>query len=137
MKQMLLPAVVFIAVASLGLYGCGRTTKTEPETSNTPSATDGDHMEHGEHDHGDHAHHDDNGQSAMEKMTAELAGLSAEDRAAAEKQHFCPVSGEMLGTMGAPQKIDVNGQQIWICCDGCKDQLLEKPDEYLAKLQKE
>ncbi len=73
----------------------------------------------------------------MEKMKAELAKLSPEDAASAEKQHVCPVSGKMLGTMGAPQKIDVNGQGVWICCAGCKDQLLEKPDEYLAKLKQE
>jgi len=73
----------------------------------------------------------------MEKMKAELAKLSPEDAESAEKQHMCPVSGEMLGTMGAPQKIDVNGRNVWICCDGCKDQLLEKPDEYLAKLRHE
>lgn len=73
----------------------------------------------------------------MEKMKAELAKLSPEDAASAEKQHVCPVSGEMLGTMGAPQKIDVNGQMVWICCAGCKDQLLEQPGKFLAKLKKE
>jgi hypothetical protein len=73
----------------------------------------------------------------MEKMKAQLAKLSPEDAASAEKQHMCPVSGEMLGVMGAPQKVDVNGRNVWICCDGCKDQLLEKPDEYLAKLRQE
>ena len=73
----------------------------------------------------------------MEKMKAELAKLSPEDAAAAEKQHFCPVSDEMLGTMGAPQKVDVNGQMVWICCEGCEDRLLANPEEYLAKLKKE
>ncbi|GIX05098.1 MAG: hypothetical protein KatS3mg114_0967 [Planctomycetaceae bacterium] len=73
----------------------------------------------------------------MEKMKAELAKLSPEDAASAEKQHLCPVSGEMLGTMGAPIKVDVNGQQVWICCDGCKKALLENPDEHLAKLRQE
>jgi YHS domain-containing protein len=66
--------------------------------------------------HGDHDH-PGSSQSDMEKM--------------------CPVSGEMLGTMGAPQKVTVNGQQVWICCDGCKDKLLENPDKYLAKLKKD
>ena len=46
------------------------------------------------------------------------------------------VSGEMLGTMGAPKKVDVKGQAVWICCDSCKDSLLKEPDKYLAKLQK-
>jgi Cu(I)/Ag(I) efflux system membrane fusion protein len=68
-------------------------------------------------------------------MKAELAKLSPEDSASAEKQHVCLVSGEMLGTMGAPIKVDVNGQQVWICCEGCRDMLLENPDEYLAKLK--
>ena len=72
-----------------------------------------------------------------EKMKAELAKLSPVDAASAEKQHFCPVSGDMLGAMGAPIKVDVDGQQVWICCEGCRDSLLENPDEYLAKLKKE
>ena len=72
----------------------------------------------------------------MNKMKAELAKLSPEDAAAAQRQHMCPVSGEMLGTMGAPLKIDVKDQQVWICCEGCKDKLLASPDEYLAKLKR-
>ena len=38
--------------------------------------------------------------------------------------------------MGAPIKVDVNGQPVFICCEGCKDKLLSKPEEYLAKLKK-
>src|SRR5690349_3646195 len=38
-----------------------------------------------------------------------LADLSAEDRAIAIKQAVCPVSGENLGTMGAPVKMEVKG----------------------------
>ena len=52
------------------------------------------------------------------------------------KQHFCPVSGEMLGTMGAPEKVEVEGKQIWICCDGCKNKLLADPTQYLARLNR-
>jgi len=48
---------------------------------------------------------------------------------------MCPVSDEMLGSMGAPIKIDVDGQQVWICCEGCRDPLLEDPAKYLAKLK--
>ena len=87
-------------------------------------------------DHSNHAHRQAGGATDMEKMKAELAKLPPEDAASAEKQHVCPVSGEMLGTMGAPQKIDVNGQMVWICCEGCKEQLLAQPDKFLAKLKK-
>ncbi len=71
----------------------------------------------------------------MEKMTETLASFSPEDRESAMKQHFCPVGGEMLGSMGAPEKVDVNGQSVWICCKGCKKKLLADPDKYLAKLR--
>jgi hypothetical protein len=70
------------------------------------------------------------------KITAALAELSTEDRALAVKQKICPVSGETLGSMGAPKKVDVKGRAVFICCDGCREQLLAKPDEYLAKIDK-
>ena len=125
---------LFLAAALMfGLSGCNTPS---PDPSPSGQATDA-HTDHTDHDHGDHAQQSAGGQTDMEKMKAELAKLSPEDAASAEKQHMCPVSGKMLGAMGAPQKVDVNGQQVWICCDGCKDQLLEKPDEYLAKLNRE
>lgn len=70
------------------------------------------------------------------KITEALAKLSAEDRALAEKQKVCPVSGEPLGAMGTPKKIEVKGQSIFICCEGCEEKLLANPDKYLAKLNK-
>lgn len=90
--------------------------------------------------HGDHAGHgttsgqEQRGPSDMDKMRSELQKLSPEDRATAEKQHICPVTGKMLGTMGPPQKVDVRGRQVWICCPGCRDELLNNAEKYLAKL---
>ncbi len=114
---------------SLGLYGCGDSSEQAPTTETTSPATTATH--------GHQAHDGEEGLSDMEKMKAVLAKLSPEDAASAEKQHVCPVSGDMLGIMGAPIKVDVNGQQIRICCEGCRDPLLENPDEYLAKLKME
>jgi YHS domain-containing protein len=65
-----------------------------------------------------------------------LAALSAEDRAAAEKQGVCPVSGEKLGSMGTPYKVTVKGRTVFLCCDGCEEDLKKDPDKYLAKLNK-
>jgi membrane fusion protein, copper/silver efflux system len=73
--------------------------------------------------------------SDMDNMRSDLQKLSPEDRASALRQHLCPVTGKMLGTMGAPQKVDVRGQQVWICCSGCKNELLNNTDKYLAKLR--
>lgn len=123
-------------ILSITMYGCGSSTPPNDASSEESAATH-EEMGHGDHESMDHEHHSDAEQSDMEKMKAELAKLSPEDAASAEKQHFCPVSDSMLGTMGAPIKMDVKGHQVWICCNGCKDALLENPDKYLAKLQHE
>ncbi len=69
-------------------------------------------------------------------IAANLAKLSDEDRAAAEKQKVCPVSDEALGSMGAPVKIELaDGRSAFICCAGCEQQLRDEPDKYLAKLE--
>jgi Cu(I)/Ag(I) efflux system membrane fusion protein len=108
----------------IGLTGCPR---GGANNGGAPADMSTDHAgEHGSHNASD-----------VEKMKAELAKLPPEDAASAEKQHFCPVSGEMLGTMGPPLKVDVNGTQVWICCKGCREELLANPDEFLAKLNKE
>ena len=73
-------------------------------------------------------------QNAISKAMAELP---AEDRAAAEKQKVCPVSGEPLGAMGKPYKTTVKGQTVFLCCDGCEDELKKNPEKYLAKLKRD
>jgi YHS domain-containing protein len=65
-----------------------------------------------------------------------LAKLSAEDRALAEKQKTCPVTDEPLGSMGAPVKVSLKGQTVFLCCAGCEEELKKEPDKYLAKLNK-
>ena len=52
------------------------------------------------------------------------------------KQKICPVTGEPLGSMGAPVKVSVSGRNVFVCCKGCEKPLLRKPDEYLAKIPK-
>lgn len=151
-KRLLLPTL-FAIVLLVTAYGCSSPESATPAAS---SATEDAHAGHSDQEmpkevehadaHAGHNHaanesdaHDqkpDKGKTDMEKMTETLASFSPEDRASAMKQHFCPVSGAMLGTMGAPEKVDVNGQPVWICCDGCKDKLLADPAKYLAKITK-
>ncbi|QDV83713.1 hypothetical protein [Planctomycetes bacterium TBK1r] len=138
-----------MAILFFGLVGCNPSDVTETDGEATaPAAAEMDHnnMDHDGHDMDGHdhlAHSAPQGaeeipaaKSDMDKMMDALANLPEEDRKSAMKQHFCPVSGEMLGVMGAPEKVDVNGQSVWICCDGCKDKLLADPEKYLAKLNK-
>ena len=62
---------------------------------------------------------------------------SAEDDAALiAKQKICPVTGELLGSMGAPVRVSVANRTVFVCCKGCDKPLLRKPDEYWAKLPK-
>jgi len=74
----------------------------------------------------------DEGPSA--EVIAALSKLSDEDRALAENQRICPVTGYPLGSMGTPPKVDVNGTPVFICCEGCRESLLEEPEKHLAKL---
>jgi hypothetical protein len=64
-----------------------------------------------------------------------VAKLSDADRDAALKQVICPVSGEKLGSMGAPPKLTVEGQEVFICCSGCEETLRAEPQKHLAKLK--
>jgi hypothetical protein len=120
-------AVLLLPAASL-LSGCGKSSTPNASPPATEQVSQTDPTSHG------HANSTDDSQDT--EIAAALAKLTAEDRALAVKQRICPVSGELLGSMGAPIKIDVKGQPVLICCDGCKADLLAKPDEYLAKLNK-
>ena len=67
---------------------------------------------------------------------AELASLSPEDKELALKQLTCPVSGEHLGSMGAPLKVSAEGKSFLICCDGCNKEVKANSKEVVAKLKK-
>jgi len=63
-----------------------------------------------------------------------LAELPEADRALAVKQKICPVTGEPLGPMGKPVKVEVKGRTVFLCCAGCEEDLKKEPDKHLAKL---
>lgn len=150
MHRFCLP-LTFLAVAiAIALAGCGTSSPPDPDPDRevTPRADTSKVPE--EHDHavadpphpasqadgsqpGGSTQNPSNG-GDMEKMAEGLAKLSPTDRASAEKQHFCPVSGKMLGTMGAPIKVTVEGREVWLCCSACEDPLRADPDKYLGKL---
>jgi hypothetical protein len=64
-----------------------------------------------------------------------LAKLAPVDRKLAEAQRECVVSKEHLGTMGTPVKILVQGQPVFLCCDGCTRKALADPEKTLARVK--
>ncbi|HQU46038.1 MAG TPA: hypothetical protein PK867_24710, partial [Pirellulales bacterium] len=71
------------------------------------------------------------------KIEAALASLSPADRRTAESQKFCPIlKNNRLGSMGPPVKLEVDGQTVFVCCGGCKEQALEDPEKTLAQVAK-
>lgn len=71
----------------------------------------------------------------MDKIMVALAGLSKPDRQAAVGQRICPVTKMALGSMGTPARVDVQGTPVFICCEGCREELLSEPGKYRAKLE--
>ena len=135
------------------MSGCGTSGTTDQgQSDSTPVVAEqaDDHEGGGEEghshtgDHADHVHQDadsnghdhadhDDGSANSAEIDGALALLSTTDRALADKQKVCPVSGDPLGAMGTPIKLTVQGNDVFICCKGCEEPLLEDPDKYLAQ----
>lgn len=66
----------------------------------------------------------------------EIATVPASDvqlaGAAIARQKICPVSGKPLGSMGDPVAVDVNGQRLFVCCEGCVGSVKSNPAKYAA-----
>lgn len=72
-----------------------------------------------------------------QEISVELAKLSKDDRLLAEKQRFCPISKESrLGSMGMPVKLMLDGEAVFLCCEGCEDAAKKRAAE-TAKLVRE
>ena len=52
-------------------------------------------------------------------------------------QKTCPVTGQPLGSMGAPVPVTVNGQTIYLCCEGCVAKFNQYTDACLALVESE
>ncbi|HKB02705.1 MAG TPA: efflux RND transporter periplasmic adaptor subunit [Gemmataceae bacterium] len=70
-----------------------------------------------------------------EKIEKALSELPAGDRAMAESQRLCPVTGQTLGAMGKPEKVDVDGFAVFTCCDACNDEVRERTGEMRKKVE--
>ena len=115
----------FAALATFAV-GCQSQSSTPPTEASA----------HVEAEGADHAGHEQ-GVDGESDVTLAMAKLSPEDRTEAEAQKFCAVMNtSLLGSMGAPLKLDVQGQPVFVCCAGCKSKALKNPDETLETVAK-
>ncbi len=117
-------ALVAIGALTIWSVGCDSSSST---TSATSSQANGQAV----HEHEGHEHNHEHDAAAIAEN---LAKLPDEDRAAAEKQKLCPVTDEPLGSMGVPRKVTVEGRDVFLCCEGCEEEIKANPEKYLAKL---
>ena len=77
-------------------------------------------------------------QDAVEqKIQAELAKLGPADRQLAVAQRFCAtIADSRLGSMGPPVKIMLDGQPVFLCCEGCEQTAKDDPQTTLARVKK-
>jgi uncharacterized protein YceK len=116
MKQIYV--VLLILAVSSATSGCG-SSSTEQPSQKSPSTIA----------------MNEKGKKAGEADAADAQVLTAEDRAAAEKQRICPVTDQLLGSMGDPYKLEVKNRTVFLCCEGCVVAIRQNPDKYLAKLK--
>lgn len=103
---------------------------SEMQLSNRPSLidpikADGKSPPDHEHDH----------DFETPEIKAALAKLSEGDGRLAREQRICPVTEAPLGSMGTPKKVEVEDHAVFICCEGCRQPLLDNPDKYLDVLE--
>jgi hypothetical protein len=123
-------AVVAVAL-SAGFSGCSAQQHADPAASTaerspqpeTPAGNQASATQSGTYAEDDRA-----------EIEAALAKLPQEDRAVAEKQKLCPVTDEPLGSMGTPIKVTVEGREVFVCCEGCVDELKDNFAKYQGKL---
>jgi hypothetical protein len=64
--------------------------------------------------------------------TLTITRSTAADQAAINAQRVCKVSGEPLGSMGAPIKVTRGDRVIFLCCQSCIKRVQGNPDQYLG-----
>lgn len=72
---------------------------------------------------------------ALSKLTVTVAAIGPSDNHGIAEQKVCPVLGGQLGAMGAPIKVLVGGDPIFLCCQGCLNKVQANPEAYLEKVK--
>lgn len=66
---------------------------------------------------------------------AAIQMLPDDEQPVAIDQVICPVTKYKLGSMGVPPKATIDGKDVYLCCEGCRDALMKEPQTYLTMLE--
>jgi YHS domain-containing protein len=77
----------------------------------------------------DHSQHSSKPQAAQK-------GQKAKNDGAPYPLDTCPVTGEKLGSMGAPVVYNYKGREIKFCCKSCPAKFEADPAKYIAEIDK-
>lgn len=71
-----------------------------------------------------------------DSILAERAKLAPDDQALVKAQEWCVISTKQrLGSMGAPVKLTLNDQTVFLCCKSCAAKAQANPEKTLATLK--
>lgn len=68
------------------------------------------------------------------KFTATIDAAVIAAQKPTYKLATCPISGEKLGSMGAPVEMVINNRLVKLCCKGCEAAVKKNPTAVFAKL---
>ncbi len=72
-------------------------------------------------------------QDGMRVQKVKLTPLTEADWPGIAMQQVCPVTGGRLGSMGAPVKVLLNEQPLYLCCEGCVVKVRESAQAYVPR----
>ncbi len=68
-------------------------------------------------------------------MLAAIQMLPDEDQQPAMEQVICPVTDFKLGSMGVPPKVTIDGKAVFLCCESCRESLMNDSLRFITKLE--
>ena len=114
MKKVINP-LCCVLLAVITILGCSTQDSPQPSSTDQPDVSWKEGLE--------------------EDVVRALSQLPDADRQAALAQKICPVGDKPLGSMGKPPKVTIEGREVFLCCDGCEEELRNDASKYLAKLK--
>ncbi|MDZ4781353.1 MAG: hypothetical protein SGJ19_13960 [Planctomycetia bacterium] len=76
----------------------------------------------------------------VDEVTKAIKELPEAEQAAALAQKWCPVAAmdghdNLLGSMGMPHKVTLDGKDVYLCCEGCVATAEKDPAATLGKVE--